>query len=275
MIRLVSRFFRCAILSLLLAASVGHAQLAIMQADDVDVDQILAKAREKLGPEEALKGVQTLRFYGSITNREGVRYAVFRLDFARPNKQRMVQRTSTRIVTTYINGSEGFVYSAPTNPPGSYNLRVLSSQETSFYLDNARENLNFYLGPRQVPGGKVSLLGQTIRRGRPVYRVAFEYPSGGRYDRYFDRESFELVATTIDRGEVELVQMGYKEYNGLNFPEVVESYSKDGHLTQIFNFEEVVVNPEFPEDHFELPEDEIFGYNQEETEVDVEEDDEE
>ncbi len=226
-----------------------------------DVEAIIARARQNLGSEEALTNVKTLRFIGRNVERGGGRTSTLTLDYEAPTKHRMVQEDAQRIVTTVIDGFEGFIYTDIKALPGINRLRVLTSDEVAFFMSNVRENLNFYRGPLTVLGGTVEHLGETIRRGQPVHRVRFRYPNGASYDRFFDRNSFELRATLVNRGDYELVEFGQQTIGGIRFAERIETYSQDGHLTQTFFFDAIEVNPTFPEGHFELPEGQIFGYD--------------
>lgn len=243
-----------------------------MDSNDVTIDDLITKARARLGEESALRSVDALRFIGRMETpgtesqaggEDGDAEPIeIVLDFKRPNLQRMVRKVGNERRVTVLDGSEGFIYSRDEET-GRTLLHVMPSEQVQFFLNNSRENLNFFLGPKTVPGGEIKLIAETIRRGVPVYRIRFEYPSGNQYDRFYDRETMELLSTQLNPSDNELIQKGEQVFSGIRFPKRLETYSADGHLTQTFYFDEVIVNPEFPEDHFTLPEQEIFGYGQE------------
>jgi len=216
------------------------------------VDQIIAKARGQLGAERKLKSVNTLQYHGSVLDAEGQPIGSMLLQFKRPDMQRLQLEQAELIDTTAVNGSEGWQERINKENPLLSGVRVLPPNQVRFLQANAYENLNFFLGPKQVRGGTISLEGSQEMRGKECWVVKFTYPSGLSYERYFDKATYKLVATVAGDNGYTMVENGSQQVNGIRFPKEVQTFEGDQLIRSVV-FDKIEMNLPLEDSLFDFP----------------------
>ncbi len=220
-------------------------------ASAVDKESVIRMARKRIGPEQKLKAVDTLKYTGRITDDlQDIEGSVVMM-LKKPMMQRLEIEMPGVSEVTAVNGYEGWIQVRQAET-GESSVRVMDFRNVERMLVNTWENLHFFEEPKRR-FGKTRFLGKVEHRGRDVYKMLTAYPSGSTFTRYFDTETGELVATETDRG-LEVVEIGMIEVDGLRFPRKLEAY-QNGRKVHTIEFERIEINPGFEDGLFEYPED--------------------
>lgn len=228
--------------------TIGLYLLAVTLYGD-EAEAMIAKARAHVGSEEKLKSIQTLQYFGVISNDKGEQEGQLTLKFKRPNKQVIELVTDDQIDVTAINGHEGYILRTDRETQQKQ-LAILTSEKVNRLIINAYENLNFF-DATEKRNGTVEYKGESDELGNPAIKLRFSYPRGIFYDRFFDESTGDLLATRSDKGIV-MVEKEDIISEGMRFPKIVEAY-KQGELQHTIIFERVVVNEPIDDDLFEVP----------------------
>jgi len=225
-------------------------------------DGIIEKARSRLGSEEALKRVESLRFDCTWLNAEGEKVANLTLYFKEPQKQRidtdlvdgaMIKaRQGFDQQVTAINGYEGFNRFINSGTD-EWRLSLLEPEEVFRLATNTMENLHFYRGAPRMRG-KIVDGGLETFQGEQAHVVEFRYPKGIVYRRYFDPETGDLIGTEMPLGgqSILMLEEGEQEVSGITFPKKTETY-QNRELVRTIRFDKIVVNAEIDDKVFEVP----------------------
>ena len=138
-----------------------------------EVDNILSKARARLGSEQKLNAVQTIQYEGKVYGAGGEQLDTLDLTFQKPAKQLLVVESEKMKRSTGVNGFEGFVEVINKEDPYKSGVIVLDFNRVRRLLANAAENLYFFEGPKQRSGGEITLEGTQEVRGRECYKLRF------------------------------------------------------------------------------------------------------
>lgn len=220
---------------------------------NVTVDQVIERARARIGNESTLNGVETLLYEGSIEDGEGKTLSTLTLRFKRPGKQRMDRTFGTVTEITAVNGYEGYslrLDSDVNNPSG---ILVLQAPQVDNLVCIAYENLFFLKGPEQRRGGKIELLGEEVFMDKPCYKLKYSYPSGLHFYRYIDVGTGDLVATVNGENGNVLIEKSTKVVDGIRLPHVVETYD-NGKLIRKVVFDRITINAPMDDRLFDFPE---------------------
>lgn len=213
------------------------------------VEEIIQQARDFVGSEEALEAVEAIRFSGVLDPAdEAAEELGLNLLIEKPGKQRLVVEAPEMRTTSVVNRLQGFVIRENLET-GMETGSPLGTEQIRNLQANSIENLYFFRFPTRFQV-RVKYLGEEEIAGREVDAVRYVHRGGIVYVRYFDSETGALVATRADNGLLN-VEKGRRIVDGLKFAEKVESYA-DGELVHTIRFEDIAVNPEIPEDAFEI-----------------------
>lgn len=210
------------------------------------LEDVIAKARAFVGPEDKLEAVETLSYEGTLTPAADGETRTVRLILEKPARQRLeIEREDGR-VTMIVNDLEGFMVQENL-ATGARRVDPLPVDQVRRFKANAAENLYFFKFPpdRQV---RVKYMGREDFRGRTVDAVRYLHPGNVLFFRYFDPETGELVGTRTDTGTVN-TEEGEVTVGGLRFSDKVISFEEDQKVHTI-EFSEIKVNPELPEGTF-------------------------
>lgn len=240
----ISRLSKTVVISAVLAA------LSSLEA--ATVDEIIAKARAQLAPESVLKAVRTIEYRGKVFDADGKESGEIILDFMKPEMQRLVLNSSTAKETTAVSEYEGWRERFNKEQPELSGIEVLMPMQVLYLQANARENLNFFRGPDSVKGATVTLGEDKNIDGRDCWELRYSYPSGLRYNRYFDKATGELVATESGDTGHRMVEKGRIDAGGIRFPKEVHTYH-NGELVRYVVFDEIKVNGDMNSTIFDFP----------------------
>tara|TARA_R100000027_G_scaffold38198_2_gene28179 strand:+ start:6599 stop:7303 length:705 start_codon:yes stop_codon:yes gene_type:complete len=213
------------------------------------LDDILAKARSFVGPEDKIDSVDSLYYEGVMELANGGPDRVISLLLEKPAKQRLVITQGDGRITMVVNGLEGFMMQENLTT-GESGFAPLPLEQVRRFKANAAENLFFFEFPASAQV-RVKYLGETDFRGETVAKVRYIHPGGVQFIRYFDPATGELVGTETDTGTIN-TEEGKMVVDGLNFSEKVLSYEGD-ELANTITFSIVEVNPDVDEDSFSFP----------------------
>ncbi len=225
----------------------------LLHAAEAQLDDVIAQARGLLGTEEALTSVETLHYSGTVLDSEGAVIDTIELYFKKPYFQKLIIENDKVRRTTAVNISEGFIEVIDKEDEKNSGILILDAARVRRLIANAVENLYYYQGPKQRPGGKIELLGTKTVHGKQCYEVKFSYPSGLFYVRYFDVEDGSIVSTINGETNMENIETDVMVIDGIRFPKKIASYDEEGDLLRTVVFEEITVNEPLDNSIFEFP----------------------
>jgi hypothetical protein len=220
-------------------------------AQDLTVDQIIAKNIEAHGGLDKLKAIKTAKVTGKLQLGPGIE-APMTAYFARPNDMRM------EFTVQGLTGVQAYDGQAKTGWAimpfqGKKDPEQMSADETKEFAQQANDGIEGPFVDYQAKGNKVELLGKEKLEGADAYKVKVTRASGDVDTIYLDADSFLEVKTeekrTIRGNEVEGdSNIGdYKEVDGIVVPFSIDSGRKGAPQRQKITFEKYEFNG--PVDH--------------------------
>lgn len=236
------------------AALPGRAQTA---------EQWITKARARLGSEQALTGVTSIRFTCTLETTEKVPSAgdpavlveqpvsrPLEIIFQKPHQQCITVTFPTVIEVTALDGYDAWVKRINPENPLQWQLTLLDPPQIKRLRAQAWDNLNF-LGNVEKMGGTVQLAGEETVEGHNCVKLAFAYPGGMVLTRYFDRDTARLIRT-VTESDMVIREEGEQIVAGIRFARQITNRAADGQLTTIL-IDQVSVNEKIPPDKFAVP----------------------
>jgi outer membrane lipoprotein-sorting protein len=223
-------------------AAAAPAPAEALPANATPEERIIAQARAAIGPEVKLEAVNGVLLTGKIFDDKNAEVGSVVLLFQKPGKQHTELRSPKQ---TLIQGSDGMVGWIMSVDPStnSKKLTILKAPDELTNLYTTMENLYFYRAADRVKGSIVRYEGDVDYRGAKCHKVSFQYPNSVTYVRYFDAATGKLRGTVMLPNGNEIVEAGSTNVNGVDFPSVLNNYSKDGKLTQVVKFDKINLNP--------------------------------
>jgi hypothetical protein len=218
---------------------------------------VLGLARAYLGPQSTLDGITSIHFVGKL-QRVDPDHAdkppvVDALDmiFARPLRQRLVDRQDKVTRTTVLDGYDAWDWDQSNSDPAKFRLTWLSAADIKTLRANTWENLYYYSVPE---GGSVVDAGPATVDGVACERVDFTHAPGIIYERYFDRDTGRLVLTV--RGQEMIRESGEIRADGIRFAKSIVSTMKSPSgkdMVTTVTFDTVALNEPLAPDLFVVP----------------------
>lgn len=232
---------------LFLALVMGWALTHGLAADD-QADAAIARARAYLGSEEALDGVQTVHYKGTMQTSAGDSGTVD-IIFMKPYFQLIVVEVEHIRQTTALSGYDGWEKVEDVNNAEDWQLTLLEAPQIRRLQANAWESLNFYKVSRQK---KVAVSHEDTVEvdGVTCDKVAFQHDETIRFIRYFDAETGRLVLTETEQGG-QIREEGEIEVGGIRFPQNLITLIGEDNSTIVFDL--IEVNNTYDEDLFDVP----------------------
>ncbi len=231
----------------LAVASVAHADPAT-----------LAKARAFIGPESAIKAVNSLRFTGELEVVEpgsptpgGARLEII---FQRPDRQIITATNENQTETTALDGYDAWQRITDRADASRWRVNLLGPDQIKRLRANTFENLAFYRGI-ETRGGRIEDRGSVSIDGVACRKLAFVYEPGIAFIRSFDTATGRLILTETDGG-TRIREQGDLRSGGLRFPKIIETVntlSDGGERTIRVTFHSVEVNPAIDDSIFAVP----------------------
>jgi hypothetical protein len=230
----------------LLAPATGRAEPAV-----------LGLARAYLGPQSTLDAIKSIHFVGTLKRMDpdhpGKASSVESLEmtFARPLKQKLVDRQPLVTRTTVLDGYDAWDWDQSNSDPSKYRLKWLNADDVKTLRANTWENLYYYSRPE---GGSVEDKGPATVDGVACERVDFTHQTGIVYERYFDRDTGRLVMTV--RGPEVIRESGELRADGIRFAKTIVSSVKGpqgkDEVTMV-DFDSVALNEPLAPGLFDVP----------------------
>ncbi len=214
------------------------------------VEEVIAMARQRLGGEEVLNSVNSIHFKGKFMATNRGTEGQIEILFQKPFQQRLDVSEGDSILTTGLNGYEGWNRRISINNPGSWDLEILDAADVRRMRANTHDNLNFFTGLDKVRG-KVLEKAVQKKDGRDAHVLVFQYDDKIFYKRYFDVQTGELISTVNDQG-LEIKEVGQMVVDGVRFPQKVVSLI-DGEIVNTVEFTEIILNEDLDSSYFDLP----------------------
>lgn len=244
------RFFSTAGAAVALVATVCAAEPAI-----------IAKARERVGPEATLAAVKSIHYVGTLVTADPAdptkqTRAAIDIVFQKNDQQR-IQATSDKIIeTTALDGYEAWQRKQDAADSSKWQQTLMGPEQIKRLRANTFETLAFFRGI-ESRGGKVEDQGPATIDGIACQKIAFIHAPNIIFIRYFDKATGRLVFTETEAGGT-LKEQGEIVVNGMKFPKTLittTKLGKDGAQTQTvtINIEKVTVNETFPPSFFAVP----------------------
>jgi outer membrane lipoprotein-sorting protein len=255
---------------------------AVVASAAPSAEEIISKARAKLGAEVDLSGVKKLTIVGKGTvvredTKDEKNEFVVQFDYMEPGKRREYTLANNTTVERIIasNGLEGFEkYVNLNGQPQQQRISPLSSASVKHNLDLYYADTGFYSTP---PNGKVTYEGIQTVRNKTCHTLQYRYGNGTIFKRYFDTQTFVCIAADqyqekdpanyrrqVDEGEF---LASTKETDsktgkttekpsrpgGILFPKTSIIYDKDGKEISRVEYTDVSVNGIIPDSVFAYP----------------------
>lgn len=235
---------------LYLAALVLLLALPLM-AQDLTVDQIIAKNIEAHGGADKLKAIKTAKVTGKMMVGPGIE-APMTIYMARPNDLRL---EFTVQGLTGIQAYDGQNNSGWSVMPfmGKKDPEPMSADEVKEVAEQANDGPEGPFLDYQAKGNKVELLGKEKIEGSDAYKLKLTRKDGNVDTFYLDADSFLEVKTeskrTIRGNEIEAdTNIGdYKEVDGVIMPYSIDSGMKGSDQRQKITIDKYEYN--IPVDH--------------------------
>ena len=239
--------------ALLLAAALAPPLAAQEEAAAPTVEELIEKNLDAKGGREALAAVQTARMTGKMSM--GGMEAPFVYEWKAPDKVRMEFTIQGMTGIQAYDGETGWMvmpFMGKTDP------EKMASEDTAMIKDDAD-----FRGPLFEPESKgytVAYVGEEEVEGTPTYKLELTRDTGEVSHMYLDQEYYLEIKQDAQRTirgqevESETAIGDYKEVGGLLLAhslDITTSMAPGG--GQTLTFETVELNPEIPDERFEMP----------------------
>lgn len=222
-------------------------------AQDLTLDQVIAKSVEARGGMEKLKAVKSMRMTGKMTVGPGMEAPLI-LMAKRPLKMRLEATIQGLTLVQAYDGTNGWQI-VPFQ--GKKDAEPMSADD----LKDAQEqaDMDGPLVDYKDKGNKVELMGKEAVEGSDAYKLKVTLKSGDIRYIYLDPDSFLEIKTEgkrMVRGtemEFESVSGDYKEVEGLMMPFSIEAGPKGSPQRQKITIEKVEINPAMDDNLFKMP----------------------
>jgi hypothetical protein len=237
----------------ILACAIALLATPLAQAEPA----VLGLARAYRGPESTLEAITSVHYVGTLERRDpdhpdkGAVSGALDMIFAKPLRQRMIDREERGSRTTVLDGYDAWDFTESNADPSKFRLTWLAAGDVKTLRANTWENLYNYSSPA---GGSIEDKGPATIDNIACERVDFTHAPGIVYERYFDRDTGRLVLTV--RGAETIRESGEIMVDGVRFPKTIASSTKTPtgkELVATVTFSSVVLNEKLGPDVFAAP----------------------
>jgi hypothetical protein len=224
-------------------------------AQDMTLDEVLAKHYEALGGVDNLKTVNSAVFKGNMTMGQGME-APFTMTFLRPMMARM---EFTMQGMTGVQAYDGEVAWMVMPFLGKNDPEEMADDQAKSMKVQA--DLDGPLLDWQDKGHQLELVGMEETEGTEAYKIRVNLANGDVHDYFLDSEYFIVIKremkTEIQGNEVQIetIFSDYKEVGGLMYPHSMETKPKGSpEQGQVITVETIELNGDVSSDLFAMPE---------------------
>lgn len=223
-------------------------------AQDLDLDDVLARYYEAIGGLDAWKSVESMKVTGTMSMRRGMEVPFSRL-VKRPGKIRM---EFTVQGMTGVRASDGETAWMHMPFRGGSEPEVIEGPRAQGLRDDA--DIDGLLVGYEEDEYKVELVGLETTEGTEAYKLKITKKESDIEYWYLDAEYFIPIKTEVLRSfrgnetVVEVTISDYKEVNGLMMAHSFQITRQGGEGGQSITFEQVELNVDIDDSVFRLPE---------------------
>lgn len=244
----------------------GAAPVAAQEPDpggEPTVEELIEKNLEAKGGRETIEAVDSARVSGTMTMGAGGQQmeAPFTLEWKAPDKTRMELTIQGMTMVQAYDGEVAWML----NPfMGQGSAEKMSEEDTAAFKDQA----DFH-GPLLNPeekGYEIEYVGEEEVEGTPTFKLKVTKPSGEETFLFLDQDYYleirsESKRTVRDQEMETAMAIGdYKEVDGLLMAHSLDATAAGGAPGPGGGFNmtitEAELNPEIPDEHFVMPEEE-------------------
>jgi hypothetical protein len=212
-------------------------------------EQWIARARARLGSEEVLKGVTSVRYRGTL-DEDGSAQRGLDIIFQKPLQQRITLTNADAVVVIALDDYDAWQKRVNPRNPTQWQVTLLDPAQTKRLRAQTWDNLNFFGGVEKLRGS-VRLDGEVMVDGVACVKLVFTYYGNIVLTRYLEKTTARLVKTETETG-TEVREEGEMLVNGIRFPRKVVNREATGKQV-IMVFEQVVLNEVYPAGEFSVP----------------------
>jgi len=223
-------------------------------AQDMSLDDVLAKHYAALGGLDNLKGVNSATLKGNMTMGQGME-APFTMRFLRPMMARL---EFTMQGMTGIQAYDGEVAWMVMPFLGKNDPEEMADDQAKSMKEQA--DFDGPLVDWKAKGHQVELVGMEETEGTEAYKLQVNLSNGDVRYHFLDSESFITIKqegkTEVQGNEVEFetILSDYKQVDGLWFAHSVESKPKGAPSGQVITIDSIELNGDVAASLFEMPE---------------------
>ncbi len=212
-------------------------------------EQWIARARARLGSENTLQSLTSIRFTGSIEV-DGTSPRSIDIIFQKPLQQRITLTGSELVEVIALDDYDGWQKRLNPKNPTQWQLTLLDASQIKRLRAQAWDNLNFLRNIEKMRGS-VQVGGDVTVDDIACVKLVFTYYGNIVLTRFYDKATARLVKTETESG-IEIREEGEMFANGIRFPRKVSNREKSG-KTVTMTFEKVVLNEVYPASEFAVP----------------------
>lgn len=224
------------------------------QAQDLTLEQVIAKNENAVGGSDAIKQVRTLRLTTNTILESDPAKVTMTTTLKRPNLMRIDTFTQGRAVASGFDGSSAWIVNPATGTAEPMNLeKTASGTLVTFQIDGVLGSVGGIL-----VGQQTRLIGVEVVQGNNAYHIQGTRGDGIVSDYYLDQTTFLIAKSAVripkETGEqmVESYPADYRKVNGLMI-----AYSLDIKIAgqSVFQkqIQQVEVNPSIDDNIFKMP----------------------
>ncbi|MEX2382516.1 MAG: hypothetical protein WD490_09045 [Opitutales bacterium] len=212
-------------------------------------DEIIAKAREYLGGEQALDAIHSIHYEGTFEIGGGETGDV-EIIFQKPLQQRVKIVRQNLVEITGLNQYDGWRKIMEADNESNWRTILMDPEQLRELRANTWENLNFFKGI-ESRRGRIENEGVVQLGDKECLKLIFVHPRDITFARYFDRKSGRLLMTrTAEGGEIQ--EEGEMIVSGVRFPKQI-TLRKDGVVLNRITFHRITLNKTFDSELFDVP----------------------
>ena len=223
-------------------------------ADEMTVDDVIAKNIEAKGGQDAWDAVDSAKIVGKI-NMGGMEMPMT-LYFKRPSMVRMEMEMQGQKIVQAYDGESGWQIMPLMGKTEPQPMSALELKQVKRQADFEGPLVNW-----KEKGHTVELIGETEVDGTPAYELKVTYDTGDVSTLYLDAEHFvefkSLGKVETPQGEMEMegILGDYKEVGGVMLAHSMEMRPSGQPQGAVITFDSIDVNPEgITEALFAMPE---------------------
>jgi outer membrane lipoprotein-sorting protein len=227
--------------------------VAPMAAEDMDLDQVLAKHYEAIGGLDAWNAVKTAKMVGKMSAPQGFE-APFTIMFKVPGKSRL---EFTFQGMTGVQAVDGDVAWQIMPFMGKTEAEPMPEEQAKLMIEQA--DFDGPLVNWEADGNTIEYEGMEEVEGTSAHKLKVTLANGDIRTYYLDADYFLPIKSTGNttlQGQpqtFETIYGDYKEVGGMMLAHSIESKPQGAPAGQVITIESTEINVDIPDDQFVMP----------------------